>query len=275
MFKKYSYIKGPVTYITPPAKEGPATKTTSKKKSSKLKLISPILITLGSIAIANVVWPLLSHQIFVSPSIQKVDFASPVAKEYIGSVPNTPQSQTSDSNTPQVMGSSLDYTNAKNWFPMADFALNEPITTYTIDIPTLEIENALVIIGGEDLREGLIQYPGTAKPGQFGAPVVFGHSTLRQFYNPSENNSDRYVSIFSKVMTLKNRDRIYVDYDSIRYTYEVVDKVEVEPEDLFILEQHLNNKMLKLITCVPEGTYLRRGVILAQLVNLTDSSEEE
>jgi sortase A len=171
------------------------------------------------------------------------------------------------------MGSAVDYTNAKNWFPTADFDINEPVTTYSIDIPSLNIEKAQVIIGGEDLSEGLIQYPGTAKPGQFGAPVIFGHSTLRQFYNPKENNDDRYVSIFSKIMTLKNRDRIFIDYDNIRYTYEVVDKVEVQPEDLFILEQHLNRKELKLITCVPEGTYLRRGVILAKLVNLSSFDE--
>jgi len=69
-------------------------------------------------------------------------------------------------------------------------------------------------------------------------------------------------------MTLKTGDRIFIDYDGIRYTYEVKDKVEVKPEDLFILEQKYSNRELKLITCVPEGTYLRRGVIVAQLVDL-------
>ena len=69
-------------------------------------------------------------------------------------------------------------------------------------------------------------------------------------------------------MTMKTGDRIFVDYDGIKYTYEVKDKVEVEPEDLFILEQRYSNRELKLITCVPEGTYMRRGVVVAQLVDL-------
>jgi sortase (surface protein transpeptidase) len=39
----------------------------------------------------------------------------------------------------------------------------------------------------------------------------------------------------------------------------------VKPEDVFILEQNYEEKTLKLVTCVPEGTYLRRGVITATL----------
>ena len=69
-------------------------------------------------------------------------------------------------------------------------------------------------------------------------------------------------------MTMKTGDRIFVDYDGIKYTYEVKDKVEVSSEDLFILEQQYSGRELKLITCVPEGTSLRRGVVVAQLVDL-------
>ena len=44
---------------------------------------------------------------------------------------------------------------------------------------------------------------------------------------------------------------------------------EVQPDDLFILEQRYHTRELKLITCVPEGTYRRRGVIVAQLKDVS------
>ena len=72
-------------------------------------------------------------------------------------------------------------------------------------------------------------------------------------------------------MTLDTGDEIFVDFDGITYKYVVKDKLEIKPEDIFILQQRYNNRELKLITCVPEGTYLRRGVIVAQLVDFGDS----
>jgi sortase A len=255
----YSYRKAPVVSI-------PGSVATHSRLS---RLLPSALILVGGLLIANVAWPILSYQFLISPYIQKTNFVSPIPQDQLGNRSNLPS--TGSGGSPQVLGSELDYTNAKNWFPSARFTLNQPIETYSIDIPALNISHAQVTIGGEDLSQSLIHFPDTAKPGQPGAPVIFGHSTLRQFYNPSESNSDRYVSIFSKIMTLKNGDRIYIDYDGIRYTYEVSDKVEVQPDDLFILEQQLNRRELKLITCVPEGTYLRRGVVTARLVDLGSS----
>lgn len=261
----YLYVKAPV--------KGLATQLDvsdrSPKPSRMRKLIPTILITLGSVLIANVAWPILSYQLFVAPQIRKVEFASPVNLAQLDQQYYPAEAPSMPNLAPQVLGADLDYTNARTWFPQADFDLNRgSVQEYTIHIPAVDVHDAQVIVGGEDLDEGLIHYPGTAIPGQLGSPVIFGHSVLRQFYNPSVNNPNRYVSIFSKIMTLKNGDEIIVDYDGITYTYEVKDKVEVEPEDIFILEQRYNNRELKLITCVPEGTYLRRGVVIAQLVDV-------
>jgi LPXTG-site transpeptidase (sortase) family protein len=67
-------------------------------------------------------------------------------------------------------------------------------------------------------------------------------------------------------MTLENGDRIYLTYDNVKYTYVVQGKTEVKPDDTFILAQRIDVRQLKLVTCVPEGTVLRRGVVTAQLV---------
>lgn len=171
---------------------------------------------------------------------------------------------------PVILTSALDYTDLSNWFTEAElpqFAPQQQASlTYTLDIPKLNVHNAEVQIGGTNLNESLIQYPGTALPGQAGSPVIFGHSVLRQFYNPQESNSRRYNSIFSYIMTLEPGDRIYVTQDNVRYAYVVQGKTEVKPTDTYILSQRYDSRQLKLVTCVPEGTYLRRGVITAQLI---------
>lgn len=247
----------------------PITQPTSKYKKTFFRLLPAIFITLGSILIANVAWPILSYQIFTAPNIQKNEFTAPVSQNSVGNfAPPAALTASSGPNTPQILSKELDYTDPTNWFPSAPFFADQsPAKDYTVSIPKVNIEKAEVRMGGEDLRQSLIQYPGTAMPGQLGAPVIFGHSILRQFYNPDIDNPNRYLSLFSKIMTLDNGDEIYIDYDDIRYTYRVTDKVEVKPEDVFILQQRMNNRELKLITCVPEGTYLRRGIILAQLTD--------
>jgi len=176
---------------------------------------------------------------------------------------------------PEVITQDLDYTNLANWFgglELPELASDQPDAasqTYVLEIPDLDINRAEVVVGGTDLNNSLIQYPGTADPGQSGAPVIFGHSTLRQFYNPDRSNPQRYISVFSTIMTLDNGAEIKVTKDGVTYRYQVVDKFEVQPEDVFILTQSYDQEQLKLVTCVPEGTYLRRGVVVANLVRET------
>jgi sortase A len=268
----YSYRKAPSSQSTPFIKPRPSSTSLISNTKKVNRLIPAILVTLGSIMIANVVWPILSYQLFTAPSLKKNEFISPISENLVGNFapPAVLVNPLKSSPTPQILGQELDYTNPTNWFPSAPFPSDSPKQTahYTLSIPAVNIKDAQVVIGGEDLKRALIQYPGTALPGQLGSPVIFGHSILRQFYNPSVDNPNRYISIFSKIMTLKPGDEILIDYDGIRYTYRITDKVEVKPEDIFILQQRMNNRELKLITCVPEGTYLRRGVIIAQLVDL-------
>ncbi len=82
---------------------------------------------------------------------------------------------------------SKDLTKASNWFDgdVNDSEFIRPAKQhYTVSIPKLKIKNAEVLIGGEDLSESLIQYPGTAAPGTVGNSVIFGNSILPIFYNP-------------------------------------------------------------------------------------------
>lgn len=238
------------------------------------KLVPPILVTLGSLLVANVSWPIINYHFFVTPQLKHTKLVSPINEDrtaFFSPLASTQQPIFSDQ-AAQALGKEIDYTNASNWFPTVDYqeSHQSKITHYTIDIPAVNVEEAVVAIGGEDLSDSLIQYPGTSNPGQPGSPVLFGHSILRQFYNPAVNNPRRYISIFSKIMTLEEGDEIFVDFDGIRYKYTVADKVVVEPEDVFILQQRHDHHELKLITCVPEGTYLHRGVVIAELQDINN-----
>lgn len=203
-----------------------------------------ILVGVGALVMVWVALPIVTYEVMSGPQLKETGWASP-----------------------QVKGAEPDFTQVSSWFPAAppQESRQSKITHYSVDIPRLKIKNAVVAIGGENLKESLIQYGGTANPGELGVPVIFGHSILRQFYNPGETNPQRYMSIFSTIMTLEAGDEIYVNYDGIRYKYVVRKKYQVEPEDIDILAQRYDQKLLRLITCVPEGTYLHRGVVEAVL----------
>ena len=67
-------------------------------------------------------------------------------------------------------------------------------------------------------------------------------------------------------MTLEGGDEIRIYRDGVTFTYRVIDKFEVKPQDVQVLIERYDGRFLKLITCTPEGTYFRRGVVLAQML---------
>jgi len=218
-------------------------KTLQQLKVAHFLRYLPLTVLLaGVIFLTSVFWPILKYE-FKSQNFSQ-QLISPV----------------------EVLGESttvVDYSRPSSWFPTAPNLPPQPskITHYTLSIPELKIEKAIVHIGGEDLMDSLIQYPGTALPGQYGNAVIFGHSVLPQFFNPKN-----YKTIFSTLPTLKEGDEVLIDFDGVAYRYEIVSLHEVLPENVSVLEQHYNAEYLTLITCVPPGTYLRRLVVTARLV---------
>ncbi len=167
-----------------------------------------------------------------------------------------------------------DYTKASNWFPSApekEIFDSSKVTHYTISIPALGIRDATVSLGGEDLSESLIQYPGTSLPGKIGNSVVFGHSILPFFYDP-----ENYLAIFSTLNKLEEEDEIYINYDGITYSYEVTDMFEVRPTDIQILEQNSDDSFISLVTCTPMGDPRKpkRLIVRARLTPAYQATEE-
>jgi len=261
-------------------KEEKHEKIPMRKRERLFRMLPAVFVTLGSMLIANVVWPILSYQVFISPSLQQTTLVAPISLEEMveevalinETVPTIGAQQlvNAEEPAPKILDEELDYTNLSQWFPWQEIPEVRPeeAKTYTVDIPALNIEKAVVKVGGLNLDKSLIQFPGTANPGELGSPVIFGHSVSPLFYNPSLNNSRRYVSIFTKIMSLKPDDKIIIQYDGITYTYRVRDKLEVKPDDTYILQQRHDIRELKLVTCTPPGTYMRRGIVFAQLEDI-------
>jgi len=205
--------------------------------------ISITCFTAGVVFLLNAFWPILAYE------IKSQNFSRPLL---------LPVEVKGDSDTV------VDYSQPKAWFPLSRElpASSSNISRYHLSIPELNIKNALVKMEDKDLMTGLVHYPGTALPGQYGNTVIFGHSVLPQFFNPKD-----YKTIFSTLPTLNERDEIFLDFDGIVYRYKIYKMVEVTPEDVSVLEQQYDNQYLSLITCVPPGTYLRRLVVRARLVN--------
>lgn len=223
-----------------------------------LSFTSYTLIGFGIFLIGNAAFPLVSYELFRS-----------------GNTFFRTESHTQTISAPQVLSESSQVSpnlaDSSNWFPDANSksvpALSQGYTPgniefYNLSIPKLKIKNAVVSVGSTDLGQSLVHYSGTALPGDLGNPVIFGHSVLPQFFNPKN-----YISIFSTIHTLEKGDLVITNFDGIEYRYAVSEKFEVKPTDLYVLNQNYSIRELSLITCSPPGTYLRRLVVKAKLID--------
>jgi LPXTG-site transpeptidase (sortase) family protein len=201
----------------------------------------------GLIIVFSTLYPILSYEWYAESKYP--DLVSPLI----------------DGETGSFKFSDKDYTKADNWFENVEKTNYIPNTVsfYTITIPKLKIDNVTVGVGGVDLKQNLIQYAGSAYPGNIGNTVIFGHSILPQYFDPKN-----YLSMFSTLPNLKDNDQIFINYDGVTYTYEVQDIFEVSPRDLEVLNQDKDASYLSLITCSPPGHPLkpRRLVVRAKLV---------
>lgn len=240
----------------------------------KLKgLLPTILITVGASLLISVGYPIAAYELKTGRRVKRERIVSPVPEEVLAEAKGLISPSGGDRPIePQVLAQSpaqnqaADYTQINSWFNFSrpqGVLSPSTITHYSLTIPKLRIKDALVTIGGDDLDKSLIHYGGTANPGEPGSPVIFGHSVLPQFYSPNS-----YRSIFSLLPSLKASDEILINFDGITYRYVVYDYYEVLPDEIDILEQRYGRKDLTLVTCVPPGTYWRRGIIKARLVEI-------
>jgi sortase A len=107
-----------------------------------------------------------------------------------------------------------------------------------------------------------------SKPGQIGNTVLSGHSS-NDIIDPGS-----YKFIFAQLDRLNNGDTVYVNYNSVRYTYTVTRKEVVKPTEVSKLIYSTDKPILTLITCTPLGTSLNRLLVTAEQVSPSVTSAQ-
>lgn len=118
------------------------------------------------------------------------------------------------------------------------------------------------------LRSGVVHYPNTALPGESGNVVLFGHSS-GPLWAPGS-----YKFVFTNLEKLEADNKIFIEYEGIRYTYTVSDKKVVPPTDMSVLNPTAKNT-LTLITCTPVGSNKDRLIITAEQTSPVPAAAEE
>ncbi|MBR2994544.1 sortase [Candidatus Saccharibacteria bacterium] len=101
----------------------------------------------------------------------------------------------------------------------------------------------------------------SAYPGEIGTFVITGHSAGDVY------SSNPYKFIFSGLERLEDGDLIYVNYNSVRYTYKVIKKEVVEPSNVAALVSDTDKPLITLVTCTPLGTSRYRLLVTGEQIS--------
>lgn len=154
--------------------------------------------------------------------------------------------------------------------PISDFRSNTPLPANAeIIIEKLDIRAPIVFNLADDekvifnnLENGVVNYPGTVKPGEAGLSLLLGHSSALPWYKGD------YGSVFALLGQLKKDDIFYVRYsDGRTFTYKMYDSVIFSPlstDDSYLKLEGDSN--LVLLSCWPVGTSYKRIAIKAKLI---------
>ncbi len=135
--------------------------------------------------------------------------------------------------------------------------LNVPIVIPPVDALIAEDWKTLEEDIQAGLQDGVVHYPGTARPGKPGNFFVTGHSS----YYPWAPGG--FKSVFARLHDLNVGDEYWVFYNGDRHRYIIQNEKEIKPSDVSVLDQPIDQRISTLMTCTPVGTTLRRLILTA------------
>jgi sortase A len=121
------------------------------------------------------------------------------------------------------------------------------IEKINVKLPILKGANAQVL----DVGAGYLE--GTAFPGQIGNSAIAAH------------RSRTYGRMFNRLGEIKVGDEIVIQTDTGTFRYVVYDTVVVKPNELTVLKDKGDRKILTLITCHPIKDPIYRLIVWAEL----------
>ena len=114
-----------------------------------------------------------------------------------------------------------------------------------------------------ELRDGVVKYPTTPMPGEWGNTLIFGHTSQeRREKNP-------YGTVFSNLPKLQAWDEIKLVWKGELYKYKIVETVIRRPKDVdkeFQKRQNMDKEYITLMWCYPLGTTRQRMMVMAERV---------
>ncbi len=120
------------------------------------------------------------------------------------------------------------------------------------------------------LQDGVVHYPTTVDPGQYGNAAFFGHSS-NNIFNPG-----KYKFAFVLLHDLVPNDTFYLTYNNTLYIYKVISTKIVNPNDVSVLNPVPGQQATAtLITCDPPGTSINRLVVVGQQISPSISSDTQ
>ena len=159
-----------------------------------------------------------------------------------------------------------------------NIALNIDITPYENrivipkigkNIPLVDVENRTVKnvkeledVFMKELVNGIVRYPGSAKPGQEWNAFIFGHSSNFPWLE------GKYNDVFALLDNVVFGDEIIAYYDQKKYVYKVTQKRVIRPGDTSVLQKVEGKKQISLMTCWPVWTTLNRMIVIWELVEV-------
>ena len=135
-----------------------------------------------------------------------------------------------------------------------------------IVIPTINLSAAIanptttdVAILDKELLKGAVRYPTSAKLGEIGNVVLFGHSS----YLPIVNN--QAYKTFNDIQKLSTGDSIMISSSGTVYTYRVATVTKESANDA-VIPLSVTGKVLTLSTCNSFAEKTDRFVVVADFV---------
>ncbi len=136
------------------------------------------------------------------------------------------------------------------------------IPKLNIDVPVRFDVNLTDIMAA--MNTGVAHYRiagASAYPGEIGNFIITGHSAGDVY------SSNPYKYIFSGLERLENGDLIYMNYNSVRYTYQVTKKEVVESSNVDALIVQTDRPLITLVTCTPLGTSRYRLLVTGEQIS--------
>lgn len=135
------------------------------------------------------------------------------------------------------------------------------IESLNIDAPIIYPEEENEAEYQRSLEYGVVQYPGSARAGEFGNLFIFGHSSDYLL------EKGDYKTVFALLPNIEIGEIIQISDSSNKiFRYRVTQKMVASKSETNLLNQDKSKKELTVQTSYPIGTALKRFVVKAILV---------